>query len=370
MRYLTKSRFPGSCPGTAGSGGKLDVQAPRQGLRMRLTLGALFLTCALFLIPPQWVSAETPAAAGAKNDASLWREPGEIAARNLLYGSGGIEHEPHGTMVFIEEDRAGTNPKFYVRDQDGTRWTAKIGVEAKPETVATHLLWAVGFYADEDYFVLRLAVEGLPAHLQRGQNLVGSNGMIENVRLERHLKDQKKAGNWKWKTNPFTGTRQFNGLRVMMALMNSWDLKDENNAIYEQDASAADPRKIYVVSDLGASFGTTGYSWTQAMAKGNLKSYSHSKFIAKVHPEFVDFNVPTRPALIYFFHMPGLVKRMRMRWIGRHIPREDAKWMGEVLSRLSPEQIKDAFRSGGYSSQEVDSFAKVVQERIAELNKL
>ena len=76
------------------------------------------------------------------------------------------------------------------------------------------------------------------------------------------------------------------------------------------------------------------------MAKGNLKSYSHSKFIRKVDPEFVDFNVPTRPALIYFFHLPGLIHRLRMRWIGRHIPREDAKWMGDLLSHLSPSRFR------------------------------
>ena len=129
-------------------------------------------------------------------------------------------------------------------------------------------------------------------------------------------------------------------------------------------------RKIYVVSDLGASFGTTGYSWTQAMAKGNLKSYRHSKFISKIQPEFVDFNVPTRPALIYFFNFPGLIHRLRMRWIGKHIPREDARWMGNVLSRLSSQQIQEAFQSAGYSPQEVEGFSKVVEERIAELAKL
>jgi hypothetical protein len=154
-----------------------------------------------------------------------------------------------------------------------------------------------------------------------------------------------------------------------MALMNSWDLKDENNAVYE-DSAAGNPRRIYVVSDLGASFGTTGYSWTQAMAKGNLNSYSHSKFISKVQPEFVDFNSPTRPALIYFFHLPGLIHRMRMRWIGKHIPREDAKWMGSVLAHLSPEQIQEAFRSAGYSPEEVEGFSRVVEQRISALNKL
>ncbi len=273
-------------------------------------------------------------------------------------------------MIYVDEDHAGSNPKFHVQDQEGTKWTAKMGVEARPETAAAHLLWAAGYYSDEDYFVPRLIVENLPSHLERGQNLVGADGTINNVRLERHPKGQKKAGNWKWKRNPFTGTRRFNGLRVMMALMNNWDLKDENNAIYELNSDVAGPYKVYVVSDLGASFGTTGYSWTQTMAKGNLKSYSHSRFISRVHPEFVDFNVPTRPALIYFFHLPGLIRRLRMRWIGRHIPREDAKWVGDLLSRLSPDQIQDAFRSAGYSPQEVEGFSKILQERIAELTKL
>ena len=271
-----------------------------------------------------------------------------------------LSTSPAGTMVFVDEDHAGTNPKFYVRDQEGTKWTAKMGVEARPETAAAHLLWAVGYYTDEDYFVPRLIVEGLPSHLQRGQNLVGPDGTIENVRLERHLKDQKKTGNWKWRHNPFTGTRKFNGLRVMMALMNSWDLKDENNAVYEWIPT----RRAH------AGF-TWSAIWEPASAQPDIaglrpwqraisKSYSHSKFISKVHPEFVDFNVPTRPALIYFFHLPGLIHRLRMRWIGRHIPREDAKWMGDLLSHLSPEQIQDAFRSAGYSPQEVDGFSKIV----------
>jgi hypothetical protein len=44
--------------------------------------------------------------------------------------------------------------------------------------------------------------------------------------------------------------------------------------------------------------------------------------------------------------------------------------MGDLLSRLSPEQIQDAFRSAGYSPQEVEDFSKIVQERIDELTRL
>ncbi len=38
--------------------------------------------------------------------------------------------------------------------------------------------------------------------------------------------------------DPFEDTREWNGLRVMMALMNNWDLKDENNAIYDTGSIA------------------------------------------------------------------------------------------------------------------------------------
>lgn len=367
MRYLAKSVVRTIDYVRAGSAGEQKLRAARERLRMRRGPGALCLACFLVLVAQPFARAETPAET--TNDAILWRDPGELTARNL-YGSGLADYQPRGTMVFVDEDHAGSNPKFYVQDQEGTKWIAKMGVEAKPETAAAHLLRAAGYCTDEDYFVPRLIVEGLPSHLQRGQNLVGADGTIESVRLERRPKGQRKAGNWKWKRNPFTGTRQFNGLRVMMALMNSWDLKDENNAVYELKSDVAGPHKVYVVSDLGASFGTTGYSWTQAMAKGNLKSYGHSRFITKVHAEFVDFSVPTRPALIYFFHLPGLIQRLRMRWIGRHIPRDDAKWVGGLLSRLSPEQIQDVFRSAGYSPQEVAGFSKILQERIAELTRL
>jgi hypothetical protein len=127
--------------------------------------------------------------------------------------------------------------------------------------------------------------------------------------------------------------------------------------------------QIYEISDLGASFGTTGRSWTRAKSKGNLRAYSHSKFISKVTPAYVDFKVPSRPAFIHFVELPEYVSRLRMRRVGRRIPREDARWIGQLLARLSPDQVREAFRAGGYSAQEVEGFTKVVEVRIAELNR-
>jgi hypothetical protein len=109
------------------------------------------------------------------------------------------------------------------------------------------------------------------------------------------------------------------------------------------------PEQIYAISDLGASFGTTGRSWTRAKSKGNFRAYTRSKFISKVTPAYVDFKVPSRPAVIHLIELPEYVSRLRMRWLGRRIPRNDARWIGQLLAHLSADQVRAAFRAGGYS---------------------
>lgn len=299
----------------------------------------------------------------------LWRQPQDIHAENLFYGPGGKEHEPHGPFTFVKEDLDGTNPKYDVRDEDGVKWKIKLGAEARPETVATRFVWAVGFHADEDYFLPEVRVTGLPHHVHRGQKLIGPGGVMHNVRLKR-TEGEKKEDTWSWHSNPFVGTRELDGLRVMMAVINNWDLKDANNAIREEKRKDDGERRIYEVSDLGASFGSAGRDLSHGKSKGNLRSYTRSKFIKKVRPEFVDFNVPRRESLVLLFDPHEFFMRMGLRWIGRDIPRVNARWMGDMLGQLSADQIRDAFRSAGYSGTELDGFTSDFEQRIAELKKL
>jgi hypothetical protein len=236
----------------------------------------------------------------------------------------------------------------------------KLGDEAKAETAATRLLWAVGYFTDVNYYLPRLKVAGLPK-LSRGQKYVSPGGVVHQARLER---DFKKVDDWSWFDNPFVGTRQFNGLRVMMALVNNWDLKDTNNAIYNVRG-----RELrYLVGDLGATFGKTGGDWSRS--KGDVGGYFESEFIDEIEPGEIDLVLKSRPPILYAVAIPYYIERTRMEKIADDIPLAHARWIGQLLAQLSDRQIRDAFRGAGYAAHEVDAYARKVRERIAQLRSL
>jgi hypothetical protein len=322
-----------------------------------------------------WITAVVAAGIAVAEGAALrridisriWVEPVDIQSRNLFYGAGGRQHQPRtAEFVFVKEDETGTSPKFFVEDASGQKWKVKLGAEAKPETVASRFVWAAGYYTHEIYFLPRIHVANLPEKLHHGGKIVVTDGFVHNARLMRIDEGEKKVGNWKWSESSFNATREFNGLRVMMTLINNWDLKNINNAIYEKPQG----QRIYMVSDLGGTFGTTGITWSKSRWKGNLDAYRSSRFIKSANAEFVSFAVPARPQINGALAPANFIQRFEMEWVGRRIPREDARWMGRLLGRLSSRQIRDAFRAAGYSEREIEGFSEVVQNRIAELKAL
>jgi hypothetical protein len=319
---------------------------------MQRTKARLFVTVMLMLL---MISASSTAQKKDKNKENanpanlpelIWRDPGDVASLNLLYGAGGQEHapDPNGKFSFVKEDLQGTSPKFDVKDEQGVQWKVKLGQEPESETSATRLLWAAGYFVDEDYYLAELKVTGIPK-LKRGNNFV-TDDTVHKARLKRKLPDVKKLGNWGWFDNPFVNKQELNGLRVMMSFLNNWDLKDLNNSIYEVNGE-----RRYLISDAGTAFGNTG--GMASRSKSNPKDYAKSKFVEKAEPDFVDF-----------------VQNGKMKEVTRHIPRADVKWLALRLSQLSEEQIRDCFRAGGYTPEDVTVLTQAVQKRIAELGTL
>jgi len=175
----------------------------------------------------------------------------------------------------------------------------------------------------------------------------------------------KKLKNWSWYENPFVGTREFNGLRVMMALINNWDLKQINNGVSNEGGAG----QRYFVSDLGASLGKTGSCFSRS--KGVMQDYVQTTFVKKVTPDHVDFVMHSRPFFLLLILNPGHYSfRTRMERVTKHIPLEDARWLGNLLGRFSTDQIGDCFRAAGFSPAEVEGYTRVVMQRIDALKKL
>jgi hypothetical protein len=262
----------------------------------------------------------------------FWRAPEDIEQRNLLLGAGGEEMKPDTSRVtFIEQKTGGYSTKYRVRDAKGNEWIAKIGREAQPDTAANRLLWALGYETEIAYLIPKLKIEG--------------KGEYENVRLEARPKNVKRSGNWMWENNPFMSTSEFKALKILMVMINNWDMKDDNNEILAPRGDDSGQGELrYIISDLGGSFGKTGGVISRSRNKPS--DYVKADFIKGVKGDVIDFNYNGKNQKLF-----------------ENLTVADAAWLNKWLGRLSDDQIKDAFRSANYTPEEVDALATAFRAR-------
>jgi hypothetical protein len=272
----------------------------------------------------------------------LWREPVDISSRDLFLGPGGAGMQPDlRSLTFIEEEKGGYSTKFRVKDASGREWVAKVGKEAQSETAAVRLLWAIGYYTEINYLAPRVNIPG--------------KGVFENVRFEARPDYVKRLDEWKWKDNPFRWTKQMQGLIVMMALLNNWDIKDTNNKILQVRSEQDGKTELrYIISDLGASFGKVKLDvpafWRIARSRNEPGDYRSSGFVEDV-----------KKGQVYFFYQG------KDQELFDDIKVEEARWIGDWLARLSDRQLRDAFRAANYNPAQVQALTGAVRERINEL---
>lgn len=275
----------------------------------------------------------------------LWRAPDDLPSRNLLLGPGGSEMKPDLRKVtFLKEETGGYSTKYRVRDASGREWVAKIGKEAQSETAAVRLVWAVGYMTEINYLVPRLNIEG--------------KGEFENVRFEARPEGVKRLDEWKWSNNPFVDTKELQGLIIMMALLNNWDIKDTNNKILHVRNEVNGREELqYIVSDLGATFGKVKTNipvvWRIRRNRNDPADFSQDPFLEDV-----------KNGNVFLFY------KGKRQDLFDYIKVEDARWIGSLLSKLSDRQISDAFRAANYSPEEVRVLSAAIRSRISELSSI
>src|SRR5215210_27681 len=273
----------------------------------------------------------------------LWRAHPNPSSLDLYWGQGGRGMRPDlRRLTFIEEEKGGYSTKYRVRDASGRVWVVKIGKEAQSETAATRLLWAAGYMTEIVYLAPSATIPG--------------KGVFTNVRFEARPENVEREGEWKWDKNPFTGTREFQGLKVMMVILNNWDIKDSNNVLLAVPGSNGTELR-YAISDLGATLGDTGkwpLLWRFTRSRNDPKGFSGDKIIDEVKEDGrVDFEFSGKK-----------------RGMFNDITVEEARWAGRLLSSLSNRQFSGAFRAANYTPQETRTLVASVRSRVNQLVRL
>jgi hypothetical protein len=303
----------------------------------------------------------------------IWRDPGTIATRDLRYGPGAPHLAPVAPFTFVKEDKSGESPKFEVKDARGVKWVVKLGEEAQAETVAARLVWSVGYFAEEAYYIERARIRGL-SKLSRGMEFVGPRGTVVGARFEPRRGHIKRGSTWDWDKNPFSDTQELSGLKVLMILLNNYDARKENNRVlHVKDPETGTVEAQHAVTDLGATLGRAG-GLGGKRSKNNLEAFLSTRFVVGVEENgAVEFDYDTRPtklgvlSVVYPPYYRGEVKKEKSM---RRIPVSHARWIGSLLSQLSDEQLREAFSAAGYNRATMNGYVSALRTRINQLTRL
>jgi hypothetical protein len=279
--------------------------------------------------------------------AVLWRDPGPIAELDLYWGVGAPERVPAPPFMFLGEDAAGANPKVRVTDARGVEWSAKFAGqhnEVHSEIAASRIAWALGYFVVDSYFVDAPTIEGLPPAMK---------SVAARARFESRPEGVERLGTWDLEHNPFEGTRELSGLKMLMALLHNWDARKGNTAILLVPSPEGRPERRFVVSDLGATFGRMSEGLL-GRSRWDLDGYRRQPYLGDVDAKEGTLRLRYRTPF-------------RSDITDVTVPIDHARWFEAMASQLSETQIRRAFDAAGAAGPEGAAFARTVVEKIGQL---
>ncbi len=295
--------------------------------------------------------------------AEIWRDPGPARGLDLAAGSGGRDGAPAPPFRFVEEHASGSRPCVSVGDARNRTWRVKWGDEVHTETFATRLAWAAGYFVEANYFVPSGRIDGAE-NLQRARTCIQPNGEFTDARFEldepgvvKHFDEHS----WAWNDNPFVGTQELKGLKIMMMLVSNWDNKDvrdvargSNTAIFEYRIGALREAR-YLIIDWGASMGAWG---SHALSRGRWDAQG----FAAQSEHFVLGEEGERILWGY--------KGQRTADAVADISRRDVQWLYKYLGGITDEQLAAGLRASGGNESEIAEFTRALRVRLDRLNDI
>ena len=203
------------------------------------------------------------------------------------------------------------------------------------------------------------------AALKRTASCIAEDGRFADARFELDDPDDLKLfdeHSWSWTDNPFVGTRELAGLRIITMLISNWDNKDQrdvargsNTAIYVRRSSRWKRDAHYMIIDWGGSMGRWGVT---PVTRGRWDPVAFAtqtpQFVTGVTNGFVQFGYAGQ----------------RTNDARQSITVDDVTWLCRYLGRISDDQLRGALRASGATQDEVESFTASLRARITQLQRL
>jgi hypothetical protein len=294
----------------------------------------------------------------------LWRTPLKFTRQDWVCGYRGCDFAPAPPFHLVRADTEGTTPKLLIRDAKGRHWDAKFGAKVIPECFSSRFVAALGYVVEPSYYVRSGRLEGV-THLDRVRRMVKSDGSFGPARFQlRDAKELKflKDHAWSLKDNPFLGSSQFAGLRMVLMLLSNWDGKDSRDGQEEANTAAfqgpgptgQQPELLYSFFDWGSTLGRWGglMRRTRSDCSGFVADTPH--FVEGVQNGEVEFG-----------------------YSGKHgedvkagISVEDVRWLAPYLQRIADADIRAGLKGSGATDRQTVCWAGALEDRIGQLEQV
>jgi hypothetical protein len=313
--------------------------------------------CALLNRTPRLGRATMCAAT--KDANVLWQAPGEVDKLDLANGPKGPLGRPQPPFQFVDENLAGSTPKIRVVDARRVGWMVKFGEEIGPRVFASKLAWVLGYGALPSYFVANGRVDGVGA-LKRAKAHVKPDGRFTRAAFELYVGSPVQwRGNqqsWSWTSNPFVGSKELNGLKVLVMLLADWDNKDARDVKRGSNTAILvypDGEKRYLVVDWGGAMGTVGGYLSRS--KWNCGGYRRqTRRFVRMNGDEIQWGYSGQ-------HTKDFLTDIRV---------DDVRWLLTYLGRISDAQLRAGLLSSGATTAGAGCFATAIRTRIDELQSI
>ncbi len=288
----------------------------------------------------------------------LWQAPRAATEQDWACTFAGCDHAPAPPFRFLKTESGGSTAKISIKDANGRTFSVKFGGKVIPECFASRFVPAVGYTVEPSYFVGPGRIEGVPK-LHLVDSFVKPDGTFARARFQlrdpRELEFRKDEA-WSLVDNPFRGTPQLAGLRVVLILLSNWDIKDSrrgqdiaNTAVF-LSPNAGHPELLYSFFDWGSTLGRWGGIMNRTRSDCSGFALQTPAFITGVRNGVVQWGYTSKRTDIT-----------------QGITVADLRWLAPYLGAINAAEIRRGLKASGATDRQAVCWDGSLEDRIRQI---